>query len=747
MLRDCPEGAKPELLLLFSRGKYSLERLLDLIEWCSTPCDFDSLVIPALQFFQSPVFSGGMYRDPATRFLRGIFLAPFFPEFLDKVVENLTIESKNVVCGFLVCVTRGLLEARGSETVKSIARKLDDAEDVRNVEQLKRLLFVSADTSVMQTGIVCKTASMSSEAVLAWGSELKPPGERHDNDFLDFRSISLVPTTAELLCEIPPYLPLGEQNRFLNQDLHLQHALDAHFRLLREDVVLAAREKIGSGPTLTGLRLVAIDSAVSDRSHPSFVFAFQAPGPSFTTGKKEARRKKWDQFRGLNRNDLVCIARKGKPLWCGTLIRTDIEKWLMHASGPRIGIHFELNSVGLQAVLELVGSDVELEMITLSRNFFSYQPILQRLQDMESLSFESELLHGANDESTAMVMKDYKNVVLPECFGGICVDVSTPEHAKQTESALKESTSLDEWQASAFATALRRRVAVIQGPPGTGKSFIGVALASTLLENSSAKIAVLTYTNHALDEFLLDILEKDVTRDIVRMGGRSRTAGLDQHNLFELARRQRLPGSFHNEFYTLKMRLTTIEEELETTARACKEFRLTWGDELKSWLEDDSFASRELLDSIEQGASTKDDGFRILGSGGKKAVTEIDLFDWWKKGASRPGDAGAGTSATGNNAKNVWPWSLDRRQEFLKRCKTGMVAEIKERLSNSYKDLVEAKREMTSLQKESQRQVVNSARIVGYVAKQRLIGNTTCHGLGPCGTRALTSYLTYSLLM
>ena len=34
------------------------------------------------------------------------------------------------------------------------------------------------------------------------------PGGRHDNDHADFRSIAIMPTSSEALCQKPPFLPL-----------------------------------------------------------------------------------------------------------------------------------------------------------------------------------------------------------------------------------------------------------------------------------------------------------------------------------------------------------------------------------------------------------------------------------------------------------------------------------------------------------------------------------------------------------
>uniref|UniRef100_A0A7M5V703 DNA2/NAM7 helicase helicase domain-containing protein n=1 Tax=Clytia hemisphaerica TaxID=252671 RepID=A0A7M5V703_9CNID len=66
----------------------------------------------------------------------------------------------------------------------------------------------------------------------------------------------------------------------------------------------------------------------------------------------------------------------------------------------------------------------------------------------------------------------------------------------------------DPSQEEAVKTCLQNRIGIIQGPPGCGKTFIGVQMVRLLLSLSSLhkpKIFVLTYKNHALDEFLKGI--------------------------------------------------------------------------------------------------------------------------------------------------------------------------------------------------------------------------------------------------
>ena len=92
-------------------------------------------------------------------------------------------------------------------------------------------------------------------------------------------------------------------------------------------------------------------------------------------------------------------------------------------------------------------------------------------------------------------------------------------------------------------------MALIQGPPGTGKTYVGIQLVKALVANTHGNdkigsdrkpsdadtlfpdmpcnlsgpcigpILIVCYTNHALDQFLEELLAAGLT-DLVRVGGR-----------------------------------------------------------------------------------------------------------------------------------------------------------------------------------------------------------------------------------
>ena len=85
----------------------------------------------------------------------------------------------------------------------------------------------------------------------------------------------------------------------------------------------------------------------------------------------------------------------------------------------------------------------------------------------------------------------------------------------------EDGVILDDSQINAVKMALTQRVAIIQGPPGTGKTFIGVQLVKLTMAIRSrprTPILVLTYKNHALDEFMKQML-RIYPEGVVHVGG------------------------------------------------------------------------------------------------------------------------------------------------------------------------------------------------------------------------------------
>ena len=105
---------------------------------------------------------------------------------------------------------------------------------------------------------------------------------------------------------------------------------------------------------------------------------------------------------------------------------------------------------------------------------------------------------------------------------------------------IQNLTTLDSGQAEALFENLNRRVAFTQGPPGTGKTFLGVAECEVILNsqppNVHKPIVVACMTNHALDDFVASLVNRNITK-IVRLGTRSSCEWMEKYLISNVSRR------------------------------------------------------------------------------------------------------------------------------------------------------------------------------------------------------------------
>ncbi|TDH66050.1 hypothetical protein CCR75_007122 [Bremia lactucae] len=154
---------------------------------------------------------------------------------------------------------------------------------------------------------------------------------------------------------------------------------------------------------------------------------------------------------------------------------------------------------------------------------------LLNLCDQSSLGprFDGERFDADEDAITFVAESDVliRNVIQLSLLDPI-VDIRRDEALRcRLETSLEclvRSASLDPGQLKSFTEALMFPVHCTQGPPGTGKSYLGVVVVRALLiirdvwklknrEIGDPPILVLSYKNHAIDEFLLDLLRSEPT--------------------------------------------------------------------------------------------------------------------------------------------------------------------------------------------------------------------------------------------
>ncbi|KAL8770000.1 MAG: hypothetical protein Q9209_004247 [Squamulea sp. 1 TL-2023] len=137
-----------------------------------------------------------------------------------------------------------------------------------------------------------------------------------------------------------------------------------------------------------------------------------------------------------------------------------------------------------------------------------------------SSSFDLSVLQGADKLSAHSSLQLNPNFMALE-----------PTKQQDTIESLCSTTTLDHGQAIALCENLSRELAFTQGPPGTGKTFLGVSLAKVILRHAPKKpILVACMTNHALDNFLGDLIKQGITK-VARIGSGSKEEWMDKYTL------------------------------------------------------------------------------------------------------------------------------------------------------------------------------------------------------------------------
>ena len=343
--------------------------------------------------------------------------------------------------------------------------------------------------------------------------------------------------------------------------------LDTYVRLLREDCFAALKEGIRNllanqldlrdMNVYTNIEFVGLE-VQQGSSHVES----GGKGLSFALHIKPLRANvNWRTSRNLMFGNLLCISTDGKfdrPLWA-TVSSNDLL--------PTKQI------VLVEPCTEVPGSDIA-QFITILKQssaqatvmvespayYRSYHPILTSLQsaDPSFIPFQEEIVKC---NSRVVIPPDYlsieEEVDDPVVINASCLARSTTAARRMSRVPLPDllsvlndpesELSVDQSQRQAIAHALTHRISVIQGPPGTGKTYIGVKLIEMLISASSlpknSQILVLTYKNHALDEFLLAC--KSFV-NVVRVGGRSEEEELQSCTLREVIRENRRSyGAYH----------------------------------------------------------------------------------------------------------------------------------------------------------------------------------------------------------
>ena len=700
---------------LFFRLASETENGEKLLRASAVRCD----VKQVLGFFKlagSEALGMGLSKDQVSVVLKIFFKADFTKRLLDMMAGG-ALSDFAPLSWYVLKLAGSFSEARADEQLRHL-------KDV--------LVSKSAPLSQQMTTIFGETfdgAAADLAADTTMEEILDPPGSRHDNDHADFRSIVCVPSVEEIKCTREAYLP------YISLEPSEAVILDRQFRLLREDFVGPMREcvhemsKLGSkknrnmaeNQRKAGVRRyndIEITNIELVNQMCSFEVRFRFPKSHsahkhWSEAKGDAQKKKsltefWQSKMGsrvLARDSVVAIMHKGSIEYLFVVQRPfDLKHSvsLFDDSGPiqSVGLVLEhedksRNEKLAAELLMNIGKGVlsDRELVQLSSNLFSYSPVLKSLQQMASIPLADELVHGHVSQETTYL--DH-----------VDMDAEVKRYEQQ------DGFSFDPAQVKSLKLACARRVSLTQGPPGTGKTHLGVRIADIIYRHSSERILCLCYTNHALDDFLGDILKHGM-QSIVRIGGRA-AAALESYNLRELARST--SSSTNASDQVERRRHGRQVGQLKDQIRECEEAIQDASSKLAQcsigancWLQTIEPFLEELYPEIyeELVVQLGDDEFKQIGRKGK--ALEVDyLWKRWLKGQDK-----GFFNAQSLDPSSIWRLSKSDREGLKERWENELFEDHRFSCAELICQHKRLNLNLKNLFQDKERRVLQGARIIG----------------------------------
>ena len=327
---------------------------------------------------------------------------------------------------------------------------------------------------------------------------LNGPGGRHDNDPIDFRQISILPTPDELESMSEPFLrPSSWLEDPATENRRLAMHLDNQFRLLREDMVGEMREELQialgkksgkyRGFVIEGLVLKDLyckrsdddtnvrytnvrygggrnrfgETRVREKDYlwVPWALTFEHKGDSFWFKKcKNAKAREaylQDNPRFLRHQSLACLIADGEVVAFPSIVR---DEKLLANNRPIFVLRFDNGKKGITNALMRLPKAKHVKLIQIDAAVFAYEPILTALQMKRTLPLEEEILFFKEGMVLNPPAHQPKDVV--------AAIKSAPTRNLQDFLDTPKPIHLDRAQADALVNALSQRVALIQGPPG-----------------------------------------------------------------------------------------------------------------------------------------------------------------------------------------------------------------------------------------------------------------------------------------
>jgi hypothetical protein len=348
-----------------------------------------------------------------------------------------------------------LLSSRSDEVpydVRDVAERITNAEsfiksevlDIRNVGHKIKHVLESTSSDAAEDG----------------------PGGRHDNDFVDYRKVKIMPTTDEFESTEIPFYRRADAIESEEPERREHVHLDNQFRLLREDLLGELRNdfQVAIGAKkgrrkiiITDLEFIGIDCGIATRrKYCSIKLRCNKGIPQLAKLKGSNQRKQQiiESKNLLKHQSLGCLISDGHIVAFASVER-DVDKL---AEDPPVLVLHITDATSFKRVLVVSKTSSDLKYVQVDTAVFAYEPILTCLQNMTEVPLQEQLLNPMS--SSGETLSGIQPSSIFETIRENC------ENDLQDILGTTKSVELDDAQADSLLTGISKRLSLIQGPPG-----------------------------------------------------------------------------------------------------------------------------------------------------------------------------------------------------------------------------------------------------------------------------------------
>jgi hypothetical protein len=331
------------------------------------------------------------------------------------------------------------------------------------------LLSSSPKTKQLMKQIKALVAqSCAARADLDFTSGFIPRG-RHDNDFVNYRDIAILPTRAELMSTERSFYLAASSVADADATNRAPMHLDNQFRLLRDDMISDMQEEFRNvggqkqgwhNTFIQNLSFEGFDQNAMSRERPC-TLVFQCDDDILSTMLKiqgtnnvKNRKKALKRTPGfLRHQSFGCLVNEDNVLGFAYVDRNEDQLALMP---PRLCLRMT-GTDSFEQVLPVLQRG-PLDFLQLSTPVFAYEPILERLQRKTDIELGADIL-GLSDSPQLSPLR-------PQTIINTLRQLPAGASDLQSVLGLPKPVSLDISQVQALIHGLMYQVSLIQGPPG-----------------------------------------------------------------------------------------------------------------------------------------------------------------------------------------------------------------------------------------------------------------------------------------